>query len=156
MFASITLYLHSWLRWIVVLAGLAAIVLAILGLVQKRAWGRPDRIAGLVFTSAFDTNLLVGLIQYIFTSALTAAAFADMGAAMGNPVLRYFAVEHLALMLVALVVAHIGSSRVKKAEGDAKKHRQALIFYGIAFLLMLAAIPWPFLAAGSGRPWFRF
>ena len=62
--------------------------------------------------------------------------------------------EHSLLMLIAIVVAHIGRSRTKKAATDSAKFKQAALFFGLALLLILAAIPWPFLAAGNGRGWF--
>jgi hypothetical protein len=46
------------------------------------------------------------------------------------------------MMIVALVLAHIGRSRAKKADTDVSKHKNAAIFYTIAILLILAAIPW--------------
>jgi hypothetical protein len=45
-------------------------------------------------------------------------------------------------MVIALVLVHIGRAKTKKAIGHWKKHRAATIFYGIALLLILAAIPW--------------
>ena len=42
----------------------------------------------------------------------------------------------------------------KRAE-PVLKYKWAAIFLGLALLAMLVAIPWPFLAVGSGRPWIR-
>ena len=73
---------------------------------------------------------------------------------MGNSALRYFAVEHILIMIIAVVVAHIGRSRSKKAANDTGKHKQAAIFFAISLLLVFLAIPWPFMSAGAGRGWF--
>ena len=56
-------------------------------------------------------------------------------------------------MIVAVVLAHIGRSRSKKATDDRGKFKRAAIFFGLAMLAVLLAIPWPFLAAGAGRGW---
>ncbi len=77
-----------------------------------------------------------------------------MGDAMKNSNLRFFTVEHWLLMIVALVVAHIGRSRAKKAADDKGKFKQAAIFFTIAMVLILLAIPWPFLSSGTGRGLF--
>jgi hypothetical protein len=65
---------------------------------------------------------------------------------------RFWAVEHVTLMLAALALVHIGAARARKAASDAAKHRTAAIFFVIATALVLAGIPW---FGASARPWFR-
>jgi hypothetical protein len=62
--------------------------------------------------------------------------------------------EHLTMMLLAWVLVHIGRASVKRATADAIKHKRMLIFFGIAIILILASIPWPFREA-IARPFFR-
>jgi hypothetical protein len=86
--------------------------------------------------------LVTGLILYFFVSPFTKAAFADFGAAMKNADLRFYAVEHLSLMVIALILVHIGRIKSKKALVYVNKHKSAAIWYGIAFILILTGIPW--------------
>jgi hypothetical protein len=79
---------------------------------------------------------------YAFVSPVTKTAFNDFGAAMKNADLRFYAVEHILMMVIALVLVHIGRAKSKKDVAPWKKHRSAAIFYGIALLLVLAGIPW--------------
>jgi hypothetical protein len=72
---------------------------------------------------------------------------------MRDPVARFWAVEHITLMLAAVVVAHIGRVLVRKAATPAKKRTRMMVCYAIATLAMLVAIPWPGMRAG--RPLFR-
>ena len=95
-----------------------------------------------------DVQLLIGLVLY-FISPFGVAAFSG-GNAMKDPALRYFAVEHPLVMLIAIVLVHIGRSRSKKLHSDPARHKAALLFYGIALLLMLSRIPF------SDRPLLRF
>lgn len=148
---EITLTIHSILRWVVLLAAVFAVVRGILGWSGKRAWSALDDRLGLIFTIGLDLQLLLGLLLYFFLSPLTRVAFSDIGAAMSNGVLRFFLAEHSLLMIVALILAHIGRARIRKADAAQRKFRQAAIWFGVALLLILAAIPWPFLAAGQGR-----
>lgn len=150
---AVLLTLHSLIRWVVVLAALAALVRAIGGLSGRQAWSALDQRLGIIFTSAMDTQLLIGLLLYFFFSPITTAALRDMGGAMAQAGARFFAVEHWLLMLVALVVAHIGWARAKKASSDSAKFRQIAIFFGLAIVIVLLAIPWPFSA--TARPWLR-
>jgi hypothetical protein len=142
------LALHSLLRWLVLLFGLIAIIRAFGGWSARRAWTRADDRAGLLFTISLDTQVLVGLILYGLLSPMTQAAFSNFGAAMKDPLLRFYAVEHLALMLAGLAFVHIGRARAKKARSDVSRHKTAAIFYTLGFVLILVGIPWPFLAVG--------
>ncbi|MER2597899.1 MAG: hypothetical protein ABTQ73_00070 [Caldilineales bacterium] len=150
---NVVLLLHSLLRWVVVVVGLVALFRALSGRSGNRRWDQLDTQLGIAFTSALDLNLLFGLLLYVVLSPITSGAFKDMAAAMGNSVTRFFLMEHGVLMLVAVVVAHIGRSRTKKAASDQAKFKQTALFFGLALLIILLAVPWPFLAAGSGRGW---
>ena len=150
----LVLTLHSLVRWAIVIVGVVAVVRAFVGWRGNKPWAQLDDRLGLGFTSTMDLNLLLGLLLYFVLSPITTGALRDMGAAMGNSVTRYFAVEHILLMIIAVVVAHIGRARSKKAASDAGKHKQAAIFFTVSLVLVLLAIPWPFLSAGAGRGWF--
>lgn len=150
MYAAL-LTLHSLLRWVVLGAAVFALVRAASGL-SGRPWDATDRRAGLVFTIAADTQVLFGLLLQFVFSDYTKGLLSNMGAAMKVRADRFWAVEHMTGMLVGLALLHVGTARAKRAEGAAK-HKQALIFYGLALLVILASVPWPFL--GHGRPWLR-
>jgi hypothetical protein len=136
------LHTHNLFRWLVLLAAVFAIVLALAGWLGKKPWTKKDNIAGLLFTIFVDIQFVIGMILYLFVSPFTKAAFADFGAAMKNQVLRFYAVEHILLMVAALALVHIGRVKAKKEIIAWKKHRTAAIWYGIAFILILAGIPW--------------
>jgi hypothetical protein len=150
---NILLILHSWNRWIILLLCLLAIVNAFSAMGAKREFISSDNRISVFFIIAMHTQFLVGLILY-FTSPVTRAAFEDFGAAMKNGGLRFFAVEHFALMLLAVILAQVGRSRSKKAANSYAKHKQLAIFYSISLFLMLISIPWPFMQ--NARPLFRF
>lgn len=149
---SFLLSLHSIVRWAIVIIGVIAVVRAFIGWFGGRQWQQLDDRLGLGFTTAMDINLLLGLLLY-FLSPLTRSALQDFGAAMGNSALRFFAVEHALLMVIAVVLAHIGRARSKKAGDDRSKFKQAAIFFGLAIVAVFLAIPWPFMSQWAGRGW---
>ena len=148
---SIVLLLHSWIRWLAVLAGPLATAAAI----RKDSVGlaRAQRL-GFIFMIALDLQLLLGLLLYGVLSPFTTQAMSDFGAAMRDPVLRYWAVEHFALMLSAAVLVHVGRVLARKAASAEQKRKRLLICFGLATLLMLVGIPWP--GTPNGRELFRF
>jgi hypothetical protein len=149
---SLFLSVHSWLRWVILILGLVAVVRAIGGR-GGRPWTSADESVGKWFIASLDLQFLVGLLLYAWLSPLTRAAFADFGGAMRNSGLRFFAVEHLLGMVLAVALAHIGRVRSRKETTDARRHHVAALFYGIALIILLASIPWPGMPAG--RPLFR-
>jgi hypothetical protein len=150
---SVILTLHSLLRWVVLIVAVAAVVRAFVGWFGKREWSQADSRWGLYLSISIDLQLLLGLILYIFLSPFTKTAFQNFGAAMSNGVARFWAVEHILLMIVALGLIHAGRSLTRRADGATGKHRRAAIFYGLATLAILLAIPWPFFS--HGRPLLR-
>jgi hypothetical protein len=149
------LTLHSILRWVVVILGVIAIIRGFAGWLGRKDWAATDDKLGLAFTISLDLQLLIGLVLYFFASPITMGALQDMAAAMGNSVLRFFTVEHVFGMVIAIIVAHVGRALARRATTDAGKHKRAALFYLVSLLIVLVSIPWPFLPAGSGRPWFR-
>src|SRR5436190_1638280 len=127
-----TLVLHSLLRWAVLAFGLLAIARALQGWFGARPWTSLDDRAGKYFVMAIDIQTLVGLVLYAGLSPITRAAFANMGVAMKDTLLRFYAVEHVSLMLVALSLVHVGRVRSRKAPTDDARHRAAAIFFVLA------------------------
>lgn len=151
---SSALWLHSLLRWAVLLTGAIAWFRSIGGGTAKRPWTAKDELWGFLFTTSLDIQLLVGLVLYFILSPLMKVAFQDFGGAMANSGLRFWAVEHIAGMIIGIALAHVGRVKIRKAANDARRHRLAMIYFGLALVAICASIPWPGLPVG--RPLFRF
>ena len=136
------LHTHNLFRWLVLIALVLAVLFALTGWFGKREWNKKDNITGLILTIFMDIQFLVGLILYALVSPITKAAFNDFGTAMKNADLRFYAVEHILIMVIALVMVHIGRAKSKKDFVPWKKHRIAAIYYVIALVVILAGIPW--------------
>ena len=148
-------HLHSGLRWIVLILALLAIVKAFMGMQKKSSFTNSDNKIGLMLISFMDIQLIIGLVLYVFGPwGFKNIQNMGMGEVRKNPYIRFFAMEHLVGMLIAIVVFHIGRSKSKKAIDDASKHKKAFIFYLIGLLIILASIPWPFKAGFEGIGWF--
>jgi len=147
------LTLHSILRWVVLILAVVAVVRAFIGWFGKKDWTALDNRLGVALSASMDLQVLLGFILYIFLSPLTTTALQDFRAAMSNELLRYWSIEHVLLMIVALILIHVGRATSKVAEEATGKHKRAAIFFGLATLAILIAIPWPFLS--YGRPLIR-
>ena len=138
------LHLHNLLRWVI----LITLILSIAKLLTKQNALKTSKI---LLISA-HTTLVLGLYQYFFGPVgfqLISQAAGGMKEVMKDAAGRFWAVEHILSMLIAIVLITIGHIKYKKGG----KPSTTTTFYLIALLLILSAIPWPF-RAGIGRPWF--
>ena len=149
---ELTLAIHNLLRWAVVLTGLAVVVRAAGGLSSKRDWTDQDDAGARWFSLSMNLQFLVGLAMYLWISPIAKTAMADMGSAMKDAALRFWAVEHVTMMMLALGLVHMGRARVKKSAASGK-HKAALIFFGLALVFVALGTPWPWSA--QARPWLR-
>ena len=146
------LILHNLVRWAVLFFGLWTLLNGITGYFGKRNYTANDNRSNLFFMISCDIQLLLGLILYFVNG--WSAKLKDLGSNMKDPYIRFFTMEHIVMMLIAWALVHIGRASVKKASTDTAKHKKMLLFFGIAIVLILASIPWPFREA-IARPWFR-
>ena len=148
---SVVLFTHSWMRYIVLGFGIALLVLCAADR-KSGHWAEKHERLHVLFLAVLDVQFLLGLLLYFKLSPYSQAALANMGAAMKEPTLRFFGVEHICTMLVAVIVAHVGRIRSKRKDGAA--HFRSVVVTQIFWLVLtLAAIPWPGL--DIARPVFR-
>jgi len=150
---SSALWLHSWLRWAVLLTGLVAWLRAISGKTARRPWTPKDELWGLLLTISVDLQFLVGVVLYAFLSPIVRQGLRNFSVAMQINVVRFFTIEHAIGMIAGIALVHIGRVKIRKAADADRKHRLAMVFYGIALVLMIISIPWPGLPVA--RPLFR-
>lgn len=140
---SLTLLLHSYFRWLVVLAAVVSIVTALAGVLKNLPAKPYGKLAKLPFLIAVDTQLLIGLILACVSPKIR-SALGDMATTMKTGSLRFFIVEHPFLMILAIALVHIGAARARKATSDRVMYQRLLCWYTAAFVLVMAGIPWQY------------
>ena len=146
------LHVHSAGRWVVLLLLLFAILNSLIA--GNRPYIRTDNRLGLLLTISADLMLLIGLVLWYFSPVGLNAIRTNNGISGMDPYTRFFALEHFAGMLIAVVLMHIGKAQGRKAISDKAKHRRTMIFYLIALLIIIASIPWPIREIFQNRGWF--
>ncbi len=136
-------HLHSALRWVILILLLVSIFQAFSknGSLQKTS---------LFLLIAAHITLLLGIFQYFagdfgFKIIDRVGGFGNV---MKDSFARFWVVEHLAAMLIAIVLITMARGKVKKQNFGAASR-----MYVVALILILAAVPWPFREA-IARPWF--
>ena len=145
------LILHSWIRWIALVAAVGTTLAALRGKVDG-----PTSLAdrwGMIAMMVLDTQLLLGLLLYFVLSPNTKAILENFSGAMKDPALRFWAVEHTVTMFAAIALAHVGRVLARKAVAPATNRTRLLICFGLTTALIILGMPWP--GRPGGRDLFR-
>lgn len=140
------LHAHSGLRWLV----LIFLLLAIFNAFSKKksgTWTPKDRKLSAMAMGFVHLQFVLGLVLYFVSPKVSYTE-----GFMQNTVLRFYAVEHVVGMVIAIALVSIGFSKAKRAATDAKKFGAIATFFLIGLIVMLASIPWPF--RNLGGAWF--
>jgi mono/diheme cytochrome c family protein len=141
---DVTLFVHSYLRWLVLLLAITVFVKTL----ATRTRSAGDVKLHRILLGVVDLQFTIGLLLYVFLSPITSAFFAaGFAASMKEPGLRFFGVEHITGMVLAVAAVHMAPPR------KSPTRRRVLITVGVFLVLVVASIPWPFKKAG--RPLFR-
>ena len=129
------LELHSGFRYVVLILLLLAIIRAWADWLGKKPYSEGQRKLNLFTLISAHTQLLIGLVLY-FLSPLV--QFSSQ--TMKDDTTRYWTVEHLTAMIIAIVLITIGHSKSKKAALPEGKHKAIAIFYTLALLIIVVTI----------------
>ena len=140
---NILQHAHSGTRWLVLVALVTAIVFSYRAM-KGGKWSKGPVLAGLVLT---HIQFVIGLILYFISPYVQFTA-----ETMKDTLTRFYTVEHISLMVIAIVLITIGYSKAKRQNANQQKGKTVFRFYLIGLILMLVSIPWPFRNLGAG--WF--
>ena len=143
---------HSWLRWILLLCFILVIVKSYTGFKSNRAYSSDDKKWNTILIACLHLQAVIGLTLY-FISPMMKGILSDFGASMKMSETRFWSMEHLFGMLVAVVIAQVGSIKSKNQSTDQARFKTAFNYYLIALIIILLMIP--FGIWNADRPLFR-
>ena len=143
-------HLHGTLRWVVLILLILSIVKAFSGMSSGRSFADSDRKHGLFTMISLHLQLVLGFVLYFAKG--WSAKLGEPGT-MADTVLRFFSLEHMATMTLAVVLGTLGYSLAKRADEDRSKFRRQAIWFTVALLLILSSIPWPFREGFEAYGW---
>ncbi|MCE2686158.1 MAG: hypothetical protein LW839_04870 [Cryomorphaceae bacterium] len=135
---------HSGLRWIALLL----LLLAIINAFTAKNYEKKHRLVNLFTMITFHTQLVLGIILYFISDKVQ---FTEGW--MKEAMYRFYGMEHLTGMLLAIIAITIGHSKSKKGADAAAKFKAIKLWYVLALILVVAFIPWPF-RTELGAGWF--
>jgi hypothetical protein len=129
------LHLHSTLRYLILVALIVVIVKSLAAWLGKKPYTNLDNRIGLYLFIFTHMQLVIGLILYFVSDVVQFNA-----STMSNKDLRYWAVEHISLMLISIVLITLARITSKKMASDEAKHKRMVVFNTLALLLILLSI----------------
>jgi hypothetical protein len=145
--------IHSLLRWLVLISLLFAIYRAYTGWRNNKTFTKFDNSIRHITATIVHIQLIVGLWLY-FISPIVNYFLNNINEAIHLREVRFFGMEHITVMFVAITVITIGSAKAKRKTNNQEKFKTMFIWYSIGLLLILSSIPWEFSPLIS-RPYFR-
>lgn len=145
---NIFLHAHSGLRWLVFLFLVIAIVQALTAWQAKRLYPAQTLPSARLAFMLTNIQFLLGVVLYFLSPKVQFT-----GEVMSQPVFRFFTVEHIVGMIIAVALINIGFSRARKQAETVNGYRSIWVFYLLGLLLILLMIPWPWREELGGN-WF--
>lgn len=153
MLHSVVLFLHSGLRWLVLILALVVVLRSLAGWRSTRPWSSSDDRLHAGFVWSVRVQFILGALLYLLLSPITKAFFSNARLAMKVTELRFFGLEHVVMMVLAVAIADSGRARSKRILDPRRRRRRVFVVSSIPLVLMLAAIPWPY--TRTWRPLLR-
>lgn len=140
------LHAHSGLRWIALILIITTIIISFIS--KNKPYSPVEKKLALFTLISFHIQALIGLYLY-FSESGRIIFFEGF---MKNGIARFFNIEHIFGMLVAITLITIGYSKAKRKTDDQAKRKIIKKLFIIALIIILVTIPWPFRGFGNG--WF--
>lgn len=137
------LALHSLVRWLVLVSLLFAICRASRGWLLNKNFGRFDNAVRYITATIAHIQLIIGLWLY-FISPIVNYFLHNFQKAIHERQIRFFGMEHITMMLIAVILITIGSVKTKRKISDVEKFKCMTIWYTAALLIILSSVPWSF------------
>ena len=129
------LQLHSGFRFIVMVLLLLAILQSLAGWFGNRPYTNINRKINLFTLISAHIQLLIGLALYFISPLVQFNS-----GAMKDDTTRYWTMEHIGLMIFAIILITVGHARSKRVLAPSGKHRTIAIYYSLALLVIVLTI----------------
>ncbi len=146
------LFVHSWMRWIVLLSTLFLTIRFVMNWRKGIIWSGRDSFFSWAFEQALGYQILFGLTLLLANNPLVVTVVRNGMSALSDPMLLFFTLIHPVAMILAMVIFQVGKNKTKSASIEKRQRLMAFTFIATT-LLILAAIPWPIFS--YGRALFR-
>ncbi|MCK4751294.1 MAG: hypothetical protein KAT15_29750 [Bacteroidales bacterium] len=140
MLYTFTFKIHIFISTLTLLAGIITLVLSIQGWTRKRSYTKTDKWISEIYTIALFLQLILGFIIYFTLRTTLDGPFWEVPDTENDASLRFWAIEHIALMIFALFLTQLGRIFIRRSAASIRKFKASVFYYGTSLLLILFSL----------------
>lgn len=153
MYATL-LTLHNLVRWVFLIVFLITLYRSWRGWKRRREFLPIDNTLRSLTVTLVHIQMVIGVYLY-FKSPFVDFFYKNFSAAVKDRTTRYFGMEHIFMMILAVIFITIGGSKARRRHKPGEKFKAMAVWFTIALVILLVSVPWPF-SPLTARPWFRW
>src|ERR1043165_7100858 len=151
---SVLLTIHSLVRWLVLISLLIAIYRAYKGWRRNEQFTKFDNVIRIATVTTSHVQLVLGISLYCI-SPVVRYFLNYFKTAVHEREVRFFGMEHITMMVIAILLITVGSAKAKRQTTDKQRYKTMAIWFTIALVVIFSSVPWQFSPLTS-RPYFRW
>ena len=132
--------IHIYISVITLLSGITTQVFSIQGWIKGRDYGKTDQWSSMIFNIGLYLQLILGFIIYFTLRTTLEGDFWDVPDTENDASLRFWAIEHIALMIFALFMTQLGRIYIRRSNQSTRMFKASVFYYGTALLLILFSL----------------
>lgn len=144
-FYDLVIRTHGFVSSIFTIIAIIIIYRSIRGWSFKKAYTKWDNNISILFLVFLYIQLILGILLYFVLGNQTGGA-SNMEEAAQQLSLRFWALEHFAIMIFTLFLSQMGWIFIRKSQLDVNKHKNTVFYFGISILLII-------ISTGIGLIW---
>ena len=130
-------YTHVTVSFVALLLGLISLSIAIRGLIKRQDYLKWYRSLGKIYVISLYIQLAMGLLMFYYPGSDKAALESSAIDPGNSPNIRFWEIEHVAIMVFALFIVQIGCIFIGKTRNPGRKFRLVLVYFGIPLIMMI-------------------
>jgi hypothetical protein len=140
MLFEIVFKIHIYISALTLLTGIVTVSRSILGWSRSKTYNRTDLSFSLAFTITMYLQLLLGIVLYILLRSTSEHPFFEIPDSSNDAYLRFWAIEHIALMIFALFLSQLGRIYIRNSSASITRYKASSFYHGSALLLIFFSL----------------
>ena len=137
---SIIKILHSFISVTFLVLAIWLFIRSLNGIIKEKVYTRLDKLLSFGFIISLYLQLVFGLV--LFSNLGSNMGFNDLNAEKSMMIVskRLWPIEHIVLMIFALLIANLGLIISINTKSDRGKHLNILIYYSVSLLMIIYSL----------------
>lgn len=136
---DIVIRFHFVISSLFVILAFIVVIWSTIGWIKKLNYSKVFNRLSFFFLHLLYLQLITGIVLYFFLKPDPDSGSLTLEEAMNQSSMRFWAIEHVSLMIFALILSQIGRFILKESTMDRKKYRSATLYFGISLVVVLSS-----------------